>query len=68
VIARVKIAVLADFKVYANQTIVDEADVLNGDIYAMISPYVTANFWWWPGEYSLVPDSAHELILGLGKV
>lgn len=45
VIARVQISVLADFKVYANQTILDENDVLNGDIYGLISPYVTANFW-----------------------
>ncbi|KAF8903988.1 hypothetical protein CPB85DRAFT_1377016 [Mucidula mucida] len=49
VIARVKMAILADYKVYANQTTLDEDDVLNGDIYDMISPYVTANFWWWPG-------------------
>ncbi|KAF9037407.1 hypothetical protein BDZ89DRAFT_1090687 [Hymenopellis radicata] len=45
VIARVKMAILADYKVYANQTTLDEDDVLNGDIYGMISPYVTANFW-----------------------
>ncbi|KAF8587550.1 FAD-binding domain-containing protein [Ramaria rubella] len=49
IIARVKFAVVADFKVYANQTILDEDEVLNGDIYAQISPYVTANYWWWPG-------------------
>lgn len=49
IIARIKLAVVNDFKVYANQTILDEDDVLNGDLYAMISPYVTANFWWWPG-------------------
>ena len=62
VIARVKFAVVADFKVYANQTMqviqrlhdttsdvscisLDEDDVLEGDIYAQISPYVTANYW-----------------------
>ncbi|KAK0460120.1 uncharacterized protein EV420DRAFT_1620015 [Desarmillaria tabescens] len=45
VIARVEIAVVSDYKVYANQTILDEDDVLNGDIYAQISPYVTANYW-----------------------
>lgn len=49
VIARVEIAVVSDYKVYANQTILDEEDVLDGDIYAQISPYVTANYWWWPG-------------------
>ena len=26
-----------------------EKDVLEGDIYGMINPYPTANFWWWPG-------------------
>ena len=26
----------------------EENDVLNGDIYGLISPYATANFWWWP--------------------
>lgn len=45
VIARVKLQVLADFKVYADQTVLDEDHVLNGDIYAQISPYVTANYW-----------------------
>ncbi|KAJ7599845.1 hypothetical protein C8J56DRAFT_2065 [Mycena floridula] len=50
IIARVQISILADFKVYANQTTLDEDDVLNGDIYGLISPYVTANFWWWPGQ------------------
>ncbi|KAF8526103.1 FAD/FMN-containing dehydrogenase, partial [Gautieria morchelliformis] len=59
IIARVKFAVVADFKVYANQTILDEDEVLETDIYAQISPYVTANYWarsfpytfiqWWPG-------------------
>ncbi|KAJ7779495.1 hypothetical protein DFH07DRAFT_509204 [Mycena maculata] len=48
IIARIKIEVLADYKVWANQTTVDEDDVLNGDIFAEISPYVTANYWWWP--------------------
>ncbi|KAJ7245929.1 hypothetical protein B0H12DRAFT_1203407 [Mycena haematopus] len=45
VIARIKISVLADYKVWANQTILDEDDVLNGDMYAQMSPYVTANYW-----------------------
>ncbi|KAE9397584.1 FAD/FMN-containing dehydrogenase [Gymnopus androsaceus JB14] len=49
VIARVELAVVADYKVYANQTILDEEEVLNSDIYEEISPYVTANYWWWPG-------------------
>ncbi|GLB45441.1 putative D-arabinono-1,4-lactone oxidase [Lyophyllum shimeji] len=62
VIARAKIAVVADFKVYSNQTILDEEDVLNADLYEQISPYVTANYWWWPGQkkfhlrtYGVVP-------------
>ncbi|KIY68435.1 FAD-binding domain-containing protein [Cylindrobasidium torrendii FP15055 ss-10] len=62
VIARVEMMVLADYKVWANQTTVDEDDVLNGDLYEEISPYVTANYWWWPGQrkfhkrtYGVVP-------------
>ncbi|KAJ7149432.1 hypothetical protein C8R43DRAFT_1007086 [Mycena crocata] len=65
IIARVKIAVLADYKVWANQTTLDEDEVLNGDIYAQISPYVTANYWWWPSvkkfhlrTYGVMPLSA----------
>lgn len=45
ILARIKIEILADFKVYANQETIDEEDVLNGDIFAEISPYVTANYW-----------------------
>jgi hypothetical protein len=45
IIARVKISVLADYKVWANQTTLDEEDVLNGDMFAQMSPYVTANYW-----------------------
>jgi hypothetical protein len=62
IIARVKFAVVADFKVYADQTMLvvmrpndtainscftslDEDEVLETDIYAQISPYVTANYW-----------------------
>jgi L-gulonolactone oxidase len=26
----------------------EEKDVLNGDIYGLIAPYLTANLWWWP--------------------
>ncbi|EEB87888.1 hypothetical protein MPER_14565, partial [Moniliophthora perniciosa FA553] len=33
------------YKVYSNQTILDEDEVLNGDIFGTISPYVTANYW-----------------------
>ncbi|KAF7522197.1 hypothetical protein G7054_g12232 [Neopestalotiopsis clavispora] len=48
VIARMKFKIYPDFKVFAKQDIYDEDDVLNGDIYGMIAPYATANFWWWP--------------------
>ncbi|KAI0479455.1 FAD-binding domain-containing protein [Xylariaceae sp. FL0804] len=48
VIARMKFKIYPDFKVYAKQEILEEDDVLNGDIYGMIEPYATANFWWWP--------------------
>ncbi|KAK1227598.1 hypothetical protein PQX77_009398 [Marasmius sp. AFHP31] len=50
IIVRIKYQVYSDYKVYANQTTLDEKDVLDGDIYAQISPYVTANYWWWPGQ------------------
>ncbi|KAF2150231.1 FAD/FMN-containing dehydrogenase [Myriangium duriaei CBS 260.36] len=49
IIAKVKFRIYPDFKVYAQQKVLSEKEVLNGDIYAMISPYATANFWWWPG-------------------
>jgi len=49
IITRVTFSVRPDFKVYANQKILAEDDVFNGDIYGMISPYATANLWWWPG-------------------
>jgi hypothetical protein len=48
-IVKIKFMVRPDFKVYANQKILDESEVLNGDIYGLIAPYATANFWWWPG-------------------
>ncbi|ORY16521.1 FAD/FMN-containing dehydrogenase [Clohesyomyces aquaticus] len=48
VIARIKFKIYPDFKVYAKQDILTEDKVLNGDIYGLISPYATANFWWWP--------------------
>ncbi|KAJ7085118.1 hypothetical protein B0H15DRAFT_378094 [Mycena belliarum] len=64
IIARVKLSILADYKVYANQTSLEEDEVLNGDIFAQISPFVTANYWWWPGlkkfhlrTYGVVPNS-----------
>ncbi|KAJ7738986.1 hypothetical protein B0H16DRAFT_1729661 [Mycena metata] len=65
VIARIKLSILADYKVWANQTTLDEDDVLNGDIFAQISPYVTANYWWWPSvkkfhlrTYGVLPVNA----------
>ncbi|PVI05765.1 hypothetical protein DM02DRAFT_554126 [Periconia macrospinosa] len=48
VIAKVKFKIYPDFKVYAKQDTLHETDVLEGDIYGMIAPYATANFWWWP--------------------
>ncbi|KAF7357118.1 Fad fmn-containing dehydrogenase [Mycena sanguinolenta] len=65
IIARIKISVLADYKVWANQTTLDEEEVLNGDMYAQMSPYVTANYWWWPSvkkfhmrTYGVLPVNA----------
>ncbi|KAH7362200.1 hypothetical protein B0T11DRAFT_280373 [Plectosphaerella cucumerina] len=48
IIVRMKFKIYPDFKVYADQKTLDEAAVLNGDIEALIKPYATANFWWWP--------------------
>ncbi|KAI1352677.1 FAD/FMN-containing dehydrogenase [Xylaria sp. FL0043] len=48
VIARMKFKIYPDFKVFAQQKTLDEDEVLDGDIYGMIAPYATANFWWWP--------------------
>ncbi|KAJ4289896.1 hypothetical protein N0V90_011229 [Kalmusia sp. IMI 367209] len=57
VIARMKFKIYPDFKVYAQQKTYDpgpipdrleEKAVLEGDIYGLIAPYATANFWWWP--------------------
>ncbi|KAI9376150.1 hypothetical protein BJX61DRAFT_539163 [Aspergillus egyptiacus] len=48
VIVRMKFKIYPDFKVYADQKTLDDNEVLNGDIYGMIAPYATANFWWWP--------------------
>jgi L-gulonolactone oxidase len=45
VIVRMKFKIYPDFKVYADQKTLDEADVLDGDIYGMIAPYATANLW-----------------------
>ncbi|KAH8662108.1 FAD/FMN-containing dehydrogenase [Xylariales sp. PMI_506] len=64
VIARMKFKIYPDFKVYAKQDIYDEDDILDGDIYGLIAPYATANFWWWPylrkfhhRYYDVVPTS-----------
>ncbi|GAM89077.1 hypothetical protein ANO11243_071120 [Dothideomycetidae sp. 11243] len=68
ILAKIKFRIYPDFKVYAQQKILSEKDVLDGDIYAMISPYATANFWWWPGlrkfhhrYYDVVPtQKSHQ--------
>ncbi|TRM63213.1 hypothetical protein BD626DRAFT_495895 [Schizophyllum amplum] len=65
IIARVTVKIYPEFKLAANQKILAEKDVLEGDIYGMINPYPTANFWWWPGvkkfhyrTYEIVPNDA----------
>lgn len=69
VIARVKLSILADFKVSANQIVVDEDKVLNGDIYAAVSPYVTANYWArWSFSASVFPSPDAVLISSGGQV
>ncbi|KAJ3493693.1 hypothetical protein NLG97_g4572 [Lecanicillium saksenae] len=64
VIVRLKMKIYAETKVYAMQKTLEEKDVLDGDIYGMIAPYMTANFWWWPYKrkfhwryYDVVPDN-----------
>ncbi|WQF82856.1 hypothetical protein CDEST_07870 [Colletotrichum destructivum] len=65
VIVRMKFNIYPDSKVYAHQKTLEEKDVLDGDIYDMIAPYVTANLWWWPCKrrfhhryYDVVPTNA----------
>ncbi|KAI0130183.1 FAD/FMN-containing dehydrogenase [Xylariales sp. AK1849] len=48
VISRMTFKIYPDFKVFAQQKTLEEDEVLNGDIYELIAPYATANFWWWP--------------------
>ncbi|KAK4673671.1 hypothetical protein QC763_113120 [Podospora pseudopauciseta] len=48
IIARIKLKIYPDSKVYAKQNTFDEKEILEGDIYGMIAPYATANLWWWP--------------------
>ncbi|KAI1057247.1 hypothetical protein LB507_001477 [Fusarium sp. FIESC RH6] len=67
VIVRMKFKIYPDFKVYADQKTLDESEVLNGDIYGMIAPYATANFWWWPHKkkfhwryYDVIPTNKSD--------
>ncbi|KAH7105178.1 FAD-binding domain-containing protein [Auriculariales sp. MPI-PUGE-AT-0066] len=50
VLVRAKLLIYPEFKVSADQKILDEDDVINGDLSKLIGPYPTANFWWWPGQ------------------
>ncbi|KAF9034375.1 hypothetical protein BJ165DRAFT_1356392, partial [Panaeolus papilionaceus] len=63
IVARIKMEILADFKVIARQVTLSEKEVFEADIHKEISPYVTANYWWWPGlkklhkrTYEIVPN------------
>jgi hypothetical protein len=40
-----KFKIYPDFEVFADQKTLDETEVLNDDIYGMIAPFATANFW-----------------------
>ncbi|KAI3544289.1 FAD/FMN-containing dehydrogenase [Colletotrichum filicis] len=67
VIVRMKFKIYPDFKVYAQQKTLEESEVLDGDIYGMIAPYATANFWWWPYKrkfhhryYDVVPTNTSD--------
>ncbi|KAK1758592.1 hypothetical protein QBC47DRAFT_294911 [Echria macrotheca] len=48
IIAKIKLKIYPDTKVYAKQETLEEKDVLDGDVYGLIAPYATANLWWWP--------------------
>ncbi|CAI4212633.1 unnamed protein product [Parascedosporium putredinis] len=60
VIARIKFKIYPDFKVYADQKTLEEADVLNGDIEKLIKPYATANLWFHWRYYDEVPESTSD--------
>ncbi|KAK4682170.1 hypothetical protein QC764_113120 [Podospora pseudoanserina] len=67
IIARIKLKIYPDSKVYAKQNTFDEKEILEGDIYGMIAPYATANLWWWPYKrkfhqryYDVVPANFTE--------
>lgn len=45
IVARIKMEILADFKVIARQVTLSEKEVFEADIHKEISPYVTANYW-----------------------
>ncbi|KKY32256.1 putative fad fmn-containing dehydrogenase [Diaporthe ampelina] len=45
IIARLKMKIYPETVLYAMQKTLDEEDVLDGDIEALISPYLTANLW-----------------------
>lgn len=67
VIARMKFRIYPDFKLYAQQKTFPEAQVLAGDIEALIKPYATANLWWWPylrkfhqRYYDVVPSNSSD--------
>ncbi|KAF2105315.1 hypothetical protein BDV96DRAFT_617857 [Lophiotrema nucula] len=66
VIARMKFKIYLDFKVYADQKILAENDVLNGDIYGLIFPYATANFWCQQGFQSTFSVTKTEADTALG--
>ncbi|KAH7312516.1 hypothetical protein B0I35DRAFT_488155 [Stachybotrys elegans] len=48
VIARLQLSIYPETKVWARQEILDEADVIGGNLTDLIAPYETANLWWWP--------------------
>ncbi|KLU91242.1 hypothetical protein MAPG_09764 [Magnaporthiopsis poae ATCC 64411] len=67
IIARIKMRVYPDSKLYAMQKTLSEDEVFNGDIYGLIAPYATANLWWWPYKrkfhqryYDVVPTNSTE--------
>ncbi|CAH0054651.1 unnamed protein product [Clonostachys solani] len=67
IIARLKLSIYPETKIKAMQETLEEDEVLNGDIAGLISPWETANLWWWPYKkkfhwryYETVPESESD--------
>ncbi|KAL6854881.1 hypothetical protein ACO1O0_006015 [Amphichorda felina] len=67
IIARLRLSIYPETKVWAKQRILDEDEVFDGNLTALIAPYETANLWWWPYKkkfhhryYDVVPAETSD--------